>query len=73
MSLAKEFIEDIRDKVYFLQIAIDALKRISSHEVRADRRRTGMVDVSEIYDLQRIADVALDILGEDHEQSKRIN
>lgn len=36
-----------------------ALTRIMNHEVRSDRRHRGMVDVSEVEALQRIARVAL--------------
>ena len=36
-----------------------ALKRISDHEHRADRRHRGMVDVSEVDTLKRIAREAL--------------
>ena len=34
---------------------VDALQRIANHEFRADRRRRGMVDASEVEDLRRIA------------------
>ncbi len=35
------------------------LERIATHESRADRRRKGMVDASELADLQRMARNAL--------------
>lgn len=38
---------------------VAALERIAFHESRSDRRHKGMVDVSEIADLQRIARAAL--------------
>ena len=37
----------------------EALCRIAEHESRADRRKTGMVDVSEMESLQRIARLAV--------------
>ena len=36
-----------------------ALERIRDHECRADRRKRGMVDVSEVEDLRRIARYAV--------------
>ena len=36
-----------------------ALRRIVEHEVRADRRHRGMVDVEEVETLRRIARLAL--------------
>jgi hypothetical protein len=60
MAKAVDFINEVEGS---LEIAIAALKRISEHELRYDSRRKGMVDVSEIYDLQRIADVALEKMG----------
>ena len=36
-----------------------ALQRIANHETRADRRKRGVVDASEIADLQRIARLAV--------------
>jgi hypothetical protein len=50
-----------------------ALERIRDHEVRADRRKRGMVDVSEIEDLQRIARYAVTEfeLGECRKGGKR--
>ncbi len=38
---------------------VAALERIANHETRSDRRKRGMVDVSEVADLQRIASAAL--------------
>jgi len=43
-----------------LQTFLDALGRIAKHEIRSDRRKKGMVDISEVQDLQRIAQTALD-------------
>lgn len=40
-------------------VAVGALTRIAEHETRADRHKRGMVDVSEVEDLQRIARAAL--------------
>ena len=37
----------------------EALRRIAEHESRSDRRHRGMVDASELTDLQRIARTAL--------------
>ena len=36
-----------------------SLERIANHEPRSDRRKTNMVDVSEVYDLMRIARTAI--------------
>ncbi len=36
-----------------------ALERIANHETRGDRRRGGMVDISEVTDLQRTARAAI--------------
>lgn len=38
---------------------LEALRRIATHQVRADRRHRGMVDMSEIKDLQKIASIAI--------------
>ena len=43
---------------------MEALRRIAGHESRADRRKRGMVDQSEVADLQRIARVAIRKIGE---------
>ena len=37
----------------------EALERIANHEYRTDRRHRGMIDISEIQTLERIARVAL--------------
>lgn len=42
----------------------EALRRIAEHESRADRRHRGMVDASEIQDLQRTARAALSAVEE---------
>jgi hypothetical protein len=45
---------------------VKALKRIRDSEPRSDRRKRGMVDISEVESLQRTARVALDLFtGED--------
>ena len=36
-----------------------ALERIAGHQCRIDRRRPGMVDISEVQDLKRIARTVL--------------
>ena len=41
------------------QRMLEALERIANHESRADRRHRGMVDASELADLQRIARAAI--------------
>jgi hypothetical protein len=38
---------------------LEALRRIADHESRADRRHRGMVDMSELQDLQRVARSAI--------------
>jgi hypothetical protein len=42
------------------QDLLEALQRIHSHETRADRRHKEMVDIQEVYTLQRIAAYALE-------------
>jgi len=39
-----------------------ALRRIADHEIRSDRRQRGMVDRTEVEDLQRVATLALNEL-----------
>ena len=39
---------------------LTALERIATHQSRADRRHRGMVDASELEDLQRTARTAVD-------------
>ena len=50
-----------------LELAIRSLKSIANHEVRQNYKHRGMVDMSDIDDLQRMARITLTSIGEDED------
>jgi len=47
-----------------INILKQALKRIAMHQIRADRRHREMVDIGELIDMKRTANLALEMVGE---------